>query len=70
LYTAATEKGDVVAAMFLLKCRHNYNDRPTGVEPNSVSVVFQLPAPLDPSAYTKLLHAQTARPPLEHSADE
>lgn len=58
LFSAAIEKGNVVAAIFLLKARHGYQDTPApkGDGPR-VAVVFQLPAPLDRKQYAALLEA-------------
>ncbi|HSL84918.1 MAG TPA: hypothetical protein VLF66_19240 [Thermoanaerobaculia bacterium] len=57
LYRAATEKGNTTAAMFLLKCRHGYVDqpRPSEAAENRVSITFQLPAPLTPDQYERLV---------------
>ena len=57
LFQAATEKGIVTAAIFLLKCRHNYCDTPPPTPPSttSVEVVIQVPAPLTPEQYRKVL---------------
>ena len=56
LYSAAVDKGNVAAAMFLLKCRHGY--RETGPENDAgarVAVVVNLPGALDPIQYAKLI---------------
>ena len=51
-------KGNVTAAIFLLKCRHGYIDqpKPENVE-NRVQITFQLPAPLAPAEYARLIQA-------------
>lgn len=44
LFVQATEKGNVTAAIFLLKSRHNYVDNGGGSEAqNKVSITFNLP---------------------------
>lgn len=44
LFKAATEGGNMTAAMFLLKARHGYREGDQGESANRVSVNFQLPA--------------------------
>ncbi len=62
LYTAATEKGNIVAAIFLLKARHSYKD--TGDQPvdQRVQIAVTLPAALGPDQYQKLLATAKAIP--------
>jgi len=62
LYKAATEKGNVVAAIFLLKARHHYVDQPQPQVPeNRVEVTFQIPAPLSREQYKKLIEVTPKR---------
>ena len=57
LYSAAVDKGNVAAAMFLLKCRHGYRESgPENGEGGArVAVVVNLPGALDPTQYAKLI---------------
>lgn len=56
LYKSATEKGNVTAAIFLLKARHQYIDQPQPhAAENKVEVTFQIPAPLSRGRYKKLI---------------
>lgn len=57
LFKAATEKGNVIAAIFLLKARHGYRDTADVTPVNQVAVVFQMPAPLTPDQYQRVLAA-------------
>lgn len=53
LYKQATEKNNIVAAMFLLKARHGYRE---GAEDagNKVNIVFTLPGALPMDEFLKL----------------
>jgi hypothetical protein len=52
LFKAATEKNNIVAAMFLLKTRHGYREKgDEGGDGGRVTVEFKLPAPLDPESH-------------------
>lgn len=44
LFTAATQEGNVTAAIFLLKTRHGYREGDQSDTANKVSITFQLPA--------------------------
>src|SRR5438045_3199725 len=57
LYRAA-KRGNVIAAMFLLKARHGYREGDQGGEANRVSIVFQLPGALTPEQFA-IDHAPT-----------
>ena len=47
LYSEATEKGNIVAAMFLLKARHGYREGDQGEQQgNRVNITFTLPGAL------------------------
>lgn len=49
-------KGDTVAAMFLLKCRHNYRDGGIVLEDNrSVKIGIMLPQSLKPEQYQQII---------------
>lgn len=63
LFTAATEKGNITAAIFLLKARHGYVEGVPLVQ-NSVSVNFTLPGAMTPDQYVKTLtvEAQIVKP--------
>ncbi len=48
--------GDSTAAMFLLKCRHNYRDGGITIEDNrSVRIGVMLPASLNPEQYKQIV---------------
>jgi hypothetical protein len=57
LFKAATQKNNLVAAIFLLKARHGYQEGVALVQ-NSVSINYQLPAPLSPAEYLKTIEAE------------
>jgi hypothetical protein len=46
LYRAATEQGNMTAAMFLLKARHGYREGDQGDTANRVQITFALPGAL------------------------
>jgi len=49
-------KGDTTAAMFLLKCRHNYRDGGITVEDNrQIKVGIMLPQSLKPEQYQRII---------------
>lgn len=51
--------GDSTAAMFLLKCRHNYRDGGITIEDNrSVRIGVMLPASLNPEQYKQIVDAK------------
>jgi hypothetical protein len=52
LYRLATEQGDKIAAMFLLKARHGYREGDQGDQANRVSINFTLPGAMKPEAFT------------------
>ena len=50
--------GNVTAAIFLLKCRHQYIDQPKPEPQESrVEIKFSLPGPLQPDQYQKVIEA-------------
>ncbi len=51
LYRQATEKGNIVAAIFLLKSRHGYVEGQQSEQTNKVAITFNLPAPMTPEDY-------------------
>lgn len=53
LFRAATEQGNVVAAMFLLKSRHAYREGDQSEQGNKVSITFSLPGALPMDQYRK-----------------
>ena len=71
LYQAAIDKGNCVAAMFLLKSRHGFRDQGPidgSAEGPRVGIVFNLPAALPADAYARLVQvAPQALPNPEDS---
>jgi hypothetical protein len=55
LYSKAVDDGDIVALLFLLKCRHGYRETLDITQTNAVQVIFQIPAALAPEEYAKLI---------------
>jgi hypothetical protein len=52
-------KGNIAAAIFLLKARHGYRERDeAGAGGERVTVEFKLPAPLAPEQYVELIKQQ------------
>lgn len=51
LYKAAMEKGDKIAAIFLLKARHGYREGDTQEQVNQVAINFTLPAAMKPEDF-------------------
>ena len=47
-------RGDTIALLFLLKTRHNYNDRPEPA-PVQAAVQINMPSPLGLEDYTRLI---------------
>ena len=47
--------GDIVALLFLLKCRHGYRELADVTQQNTVAITFTLPGALDPADYAKLI---------------
>lgn len=48
----AAHKGNIVAAMFLLKARHGYREGDQGETANRVSITFSLPGAMKPEQFT------------------
>jgi len=69
LYEQAME-GNTVAAIFLLKARHGYRDigDPPAPEGSRVNLVFNLPAPLEPDQYTKLVEVHPGTLPAPETS--
>jgi hypothetical protein len=61
LYQKAMD-GDIVALLFLLKCRHGYREQADPALFNSVQVIFAIPGALDPADYAKLIGQPKAPP--------
>lgn len=72
LFKKAVEKGDSVAAMFLLKSRHGYREGDQSEQGNRVSINFQLPAAIALENFKVIEHAaannRTERLPEPHSS--
>ncbi len=51
LYKQATDKGNIVAAMFLLKARHGYREGDQSESANKVTINFALPGAMSPEDY-------------------
>lgn len=62
LYRAATEQGNVIAAMFLLKARHGYREGDQGESGNRVSITFSLPGALNLNDYRKAVVVDATDP--------
>ncbi len=61
----AAKKGNIVAAMFLLKTRHGYREGDQSETANKVSINFTLPAALKPEQFTVIEHeARTENLPV------
>ena len=56
LYRAATELGNMPAAMFLLKARHGYREGDQADVANRVSINFTLPAAMPLDAFRTISH--------------
>ena len=57
LFEAATKKGNITAAIFLLKARHGYVEGVPFVQ-NSVSINYTIPAAMTPEQYVKAIEAE------------
>jgi hypothetical protein len=64
LYTQATQHGNIVAAMFLLKARHGYKEGDQGETANKVSITFALPGALSADDYKVIEHDPPSNPNL------
>jgi hypothetical protein len=60
LYIAATQKGQIAAAMFLLKARHSYRENDVSDQANKVNITFNLPGAMTPEQF-KTLEGVTAQ---------
>lgn len=54
----AARKGQVAAAMFLLKCRHGYRETGQADSAPKVAVQINLPGAMDERAYVKMIEAE------------
>lgn len=52
----AAKRGNIVAAMFLLKARHGYREGDQTDAANRVTINFTLPAPLKPEQFRTIEH--------------
>jgi len=52
----AAQKGNVIAAMFLLKTRHGYREGDQSDTANRVSITFTLPSALKPEDFKVIAH--------------
>jgi hypothetical protein len=59
LFKAATEGGNMVAAMFLLKSRHGYREGDQADASNRVAIQFNLPAALPLADFKVIEHAKS-----------
>jgi hypothetical protein len=55
LFEAATEKGNIVAGIFLLKSVFNYRENVDTAVQNKVQLIFEVPASMDPDKYLKVV---------------
>lgn len=61
LYGKLYEKamnGEIVALLFLLKCRHGYRETADVTAMNATQIVIQMPGAMDRDAYVKLIAPQ------------
>jgi len=63
LYRAA-RKGNIVAAMFLLKARHGYREGDQAEHANRVSINFTLPGAVEPEQFKVIEHDDAGHKPL------
>lgn len=54
----AARKGQVAAAMFLLKCRHGYRETGQADSAPTVAVQINLPGAMDERSYAKMIEAE------------
>lgn len=69
LYESAM-KGNVVAALFLLKARHGYREGHTIEHQQNVRVTLELPAALDPNTYARVINPRPEALPPGDGADD
>lgn len=55
LYVQATKHHNIVAAMFLLKARHQYREGDQSDSANKVSITFALPGAMKPEEFLKVI---------------
>jgi hypothetical protein len=63
LYRAA-KRGNIVAAMFLLKARHGYREGDQSDTANKISLTFTLPAALQPEQFTATIEHEAGNQAL------
>ena len=61
LFTQATTKANVTAAIFLLKSRHGYREGDQSDTANRVSITFQLPGAIPMDKYVESLRSVVGR---------
>ena len=66
LYVAAIEKGQIAAAMFLLKARHGYREGDQSDTANRVSIEFRLPGAMKPAEYATIVENEPTATTTEH----
>jgi lambda repressor-like predicted transcriptional regulator len=54
------KRGNVVAAIFILKTKHGYRENDQADSANKVSITFQLPAAMNPEDFAKVIEHETA----------
>lgn len=59
----ASRKGNVAAAMFLLKCRHGYRETGMGDAAPRIAVQINLPAAMEERTYTRMLEGEGSNGP-------
>jgi hypothetical protein len=69
LYKQAIEKGNIVAAMFLLKSRHGYREGDQSEQSNRVAITFNLPGAMTPDQYRTIEAIATPKPKVNPNAD-
>ena len=58
----AAKRGNIVAAMFLLKARHGYREGDQSDTANKVSITFSLPGAMKPEDFSVIEHEPTTKP--------
>ena len=69
LYRAATDNGNIVAAMFLLKSRHSYREGDQSDVANRVSINFNLPGAMTAEQYKTIEAVAVSKPKVNEHAD-
>jgi hypothetical protein len=69
LYKQAIEKGNAIAAMFLLKSRHGYREGDQAEQSNRIAITFNLPGAMSPDQYKMIEAVASTKPKVNHNAD-